>query len=349
MRVLAFYNYDIKSISDAWTEEGRNAPPSQHLWGVPELQRRGHDVCYLDYEYRAALKTVRELRVLGDLDLQKRALAVAAEYDAIYCAHQPSAAVLALLRKWGWLRMPVVALGYQSPRSTGRAMRIWCNGFVAGLDRLLCLSDAMERDFLGLGMPAQRHYHARTTRPEGDPHFISVGKSFRDFESLIQGFPFDRARLTVLGAGEAPDLSAPASAEGRSTVQNGWIDWKEFVRILPDFQALVLPVDLARSRGHNAIGLTAVTEALASGLPVVVTQNPYIGVDIETEDVGAWVAPYSPEGWRETINAICDDPGARLAMGRRARSLAEHRINIESFADTLEQTLLEVSAGRAIG
>lgn len=354
MRVLAFNNYDIKSIADEWNAEGQNAP-SQHLWGCPELQRLGHDVTYLDYEGSAALKSLsRKTRVLGDLDLQKRVLDQAGHFDVIYSGHQPTVSGLALLRSMGLLKTPVVAVGYQSPRSYGAMYKMWTRALVGGLDKLLCLSDAMEADFIQLGMRPDRlgqirwgvdlrHYTCAPDVPAGDPHFVSVGKSFRDFHTLIHGFPFDKARLTILGAGKTIDVDLPPEAAGRLEIRSDWIDWREFARILPGFHGLVLPIAMDQSRGNNAIGLTAVTEALASGLPVIATENPYIGIDIEAESVGRWVPPADPSGWRAAISAVCDAPDKAAQMRRRARDLAETRINIDAFAATLDQTFRAVA------
>lgn len=354
MRVLAFNNYDIKSIAREWVAEGKDAP-SQHLWGCPELERLGHEVTYLDFEGSASLKRLsQKTRVLGDLDLQKRVLRQADDFDVIYSGHQPTVATLALLRSMGVLKTPVVAVGYQSPRSSGRLYRAWTRALVGGLDKLLCLSDAMEADFIALGMRPERlgpirwgvdlrHYSWSAALPEGDPQFVSVGKSFRDFQALIDGFPFDKARLTILGAGKSIDVPLPPEAEGRLTIRSDWIDWREFARILPGFHAMVLPIAMDQSRANNAIGLTAITEALASGLPVLATDNPYIGIDLAGEGVGGWVPRADPAGWRAAISELCDAPDETAAMRRRARDLAEARINIDGFAATLDAAFQEVA------
>lgn len=355
IRVLAFNNYDIKSIYDQWNAEGQNAP-SQHLWGCPELQQLGYAVTYMDYDSSAALKSLsRKTKVLGDLDLQKRVLDHASQYDVIYCGHQPTVSVLALLRSIGLLKTPLVAVGYQSPRSISTAYRMWTRAMVGGLDRLLCLSEAMEADFLQLGMRPDRlgqirwgvdlrHYSFTPKLPVGDLHFVSVGKSFRDFHSLIHGFPFDKARLTIMGAGKSIDVELPPEAVGRLEIHSGWIDWPEFAKMLPVFHGLVLPIVMDQSRGNNAIGLTAVTEALASGLPVIATHNPYIGIDLEAEQVGHWVQPGDPNGWRAAITAVYENTDKAAQMRCDARKLAETRININVFAATLDQTFRAVAS-----
>lgn len=351
MRILAFNNYDIATIAQDWEAEGRNAP-SQHLWGCPELRALGHDVTYLPFAGSKRLKSLsRATRIFGDLDLQKRALRAAETHDVIYCAHQPTVAWLAMLRAAGRLKTPVVAVGYQSPRGTGPVARLWARGLVKGLDRLLCMSDAMEADFRALGLASSqmgqirwgvdlRHYSTGPL-PRGIPHFVSVGKSFRDFQTLIDGFPFDQAELTILGADRSLDVDLSNVPDGRLHIRGDWIDWREFVKILPGFHGMVLPIDMNGSRGNNAIGLTAVTEALACSVPVVATGNRYIGIDLAVEGVGHWVAPGDPEGWRRGVEAICADPDP-LATRVRARELAETRINIETYAATLDAALRSV-------
>ncbi len=354
MRVLIFNNYDLKSIETDWLSTSGDSP-SQHLWGGPELRDLGHDVEFLEFAGVGWLKSLsRILRVFGDLDLQYRAMKSAKDFDVIYCAHMPTVAFLAILRTLRLFQTPVIAVNYQSPAKKGLLERIWARVFVGGLDRILSLSEEVENDLRKLGVSEARlvqvrwgvdirHYKCKQ-RPSGDePHFVSVGKSFRDFQSLISGFPYEQAKLTVLGAGKEFDVDVPPKAEGRLIIRSEWIDWRDYIGCLPDFDALVLPISLEETRGNNAIGLTAATEALASGIPVISTENSYLGINLEAEGVGCWVPACDPDAWCRILSEFASDRDASAEMRVRARKLADECFNIRSFASTLSDAINEVS------
>jgi len=350
MRILAFSNYDIGGIHKLWNEEKQEAP-SQHMWGGVQLSERGHDVVYLDFEQSKWLKWLYgKLRMVGDLGLQLDVKRKARNFDAVYCAHQPTVALLSLFRRIGLFRKPLVAVGYQTPRSNGFVARTYAKLFINGLDRLLCMSDEMEADLGRLGVKKakmgqirwgvdMKYYPFGETAEADVPHFLSVGKTFRDFGALISGFPFDRARLTVFGAGHELNVPIPTEADGRLEIRSDWMEWREYVQLLPGFHAMVLPIDMKASNANNAIGLTAVTEALIAGLPVISTDNRYIGIDLAGDGIGYWVEPGSSDAWSAAISKCCDDLETLHAMRRKARDVAETRINIQAFADVLEAEL----------
>ncbi|MDG2340304.1 MAG: glycosyltransferase [Paracoccaceae bacterium] len=354
MRILAFCNYDIGEIHKYWLEEDGNSP-SQHMWGCVELEEKGHSVDYLEFEKYRSLKWVsNKLKLLGDLDLQFRALRRAKDFDVIYCSHQPTVAVLALLRRLKLLRTPIVALGYQSPRSNSALYRFWVRTFVRGLDKLLCLSDDMQRDLIALGARVDimqqirwgvtlQHYSPMEWQNVDVPRFISVGKSFRDYQCLVDGFPFDRAHLTIMSAGQDLSVDLPASATGRIEIRDDWIEWTEYVAILPTFDGLLLPIDVTSANTNNAIGLTALTEAFAAGIHVIASDNPYIGIDLEAENVGNWVPTGDASAWEATITKYVENRDLSAQRGDNARAFAEERLNIRVFADELESALIEVT------
>ena len=106
--------------------------------------------------------------------------------------------------------------------------------------------------------------------------------------------------------------------------------------------AVLVPLAVQHLRVDNAIGLTAVLEALSLGVPVVVTRNDFLGIDIEAEGVGVWVAPGDPGDWSRTLSDLAQDLPRLRAMGRRGRQLAENRLNIETYARVLADNIAAV-------
>lgn len=357
IRILAFNNYDIKRILNLWITENR-AAPSQHLWGLPELEEMGFEFEILDYQKSKILKQLsKSLGVFGDLDLQWRALKKAKGFDVIYCAHHPTAALLSLFRRLGVLKTPVIVVGFQSPKKNNALWRLVTKLYVRGFDKLLCMSKEMEEDFLNLGMPAEKmsqirwgfeykFYHPRE-KPKGKiPRFIAAGKAHRDYVSLINGFPFDLAELVVCGAGSDILNHMPEGNEDRLVIVKEWLDWKKFGEMVSESHGFIIPLDMTGLKVNNAIGLTACLEACSSGVPVVITKNPYLGVDIEMEGVGVWVEPDNPQDWNRTIRYLVENENQRARMGMTARELIENELNIGAFSSALADHILEVTGSK---
>jgi glycosyltransferase involved in cell wall biosynthesis len=351
-----FANYDLEKIRRSWEAEDRDAP-AQHLWGYASLAANGATVDILSPNPHGWLSRVsRRIGLFGDLGLQWRALRAASRYDVIYSAHHLTSSLLAFCRLVGVLRTPVLAIGYQSPKSTGPFWRLITTLFARGYDRLLCMSDAMEQDYRALGIPAERLGQIRwgvdlplyrgRRQAERDGCFISPGKTHRDFQSLVAGLP-DGARLTICGAGRDPDLPEADSIGAEIAVVQKNLPWRDYLDRFSRASVVVLPLNTSALRGNNAIGLTALTEAMALGVPALVTRNDYLGLDIEGEGVGFWVTPDDAADWRDKMTTLMTDQATVERMRERAIALAESMFNLDAFDRTLQQALHEIAGDRS--
>jgi len=370
MRIALTNNYDIAGIRGMWLQEGKNAP-TQHLWGYAELCEMGHDVEIMPAPSSAWLKVVsRRLKVFGDIETQWRIFLNASQYDVIYSAHHLSTATLSALRVLRILRVPVVAVAFQVPRRKGVLARLFTKIFVAGNDKILCLSRQCREDMAELGVPAQRlavaswgvdlaHYHISETSfavqtPSKDPplepsqsappkpFLLSPGKAFRDFRSLAAGMAaITRCDLVIAGV---PSLATESYIVSSANIRvlKSFVPWRELLKIYADAFAVLIPVDVGAGYFNNAVGLTNATEALAFGKPILATRNPYLGFDVEREGVGLWVDPYDSGGWTKAINVLLDNPDTCKRMGLKARALAETHYNIQAFSGQVAAAVISV-------
>jgi len=81
-----------------------------------------------------------------------------------------------------------------------------------------------------------------------------------------------------------------------------------------------------------------VLEALASGLPVLVSREGGMGRVIVEGETGFVLPGETGEAWGETVAALAGDPPARRRMGQSARRYAEE--TLPSWEDVLVQDLL---------
>ncbi|CAM2067067.1 Glycosyltransferase family 4 protein [Sulfidibacter corallicola] len=82
-------------------------------------------------------------------------------------------------------------------------------------------------------------------------------------------------------------------------------------------------------------------EALAAGVPVIQTTDGWIAELLADHRCGYTVPPQDPDAVIEALRRLADDPEARRAAGRRARTLAREQFDLEKLADRYLASLHE--------
>jgi glycosyltransferase involved in cell wall biosynthesis len=138
-------------------------------------------------------------------------------------------------------------------------------------------------------------------------------------------------QLIVAGSGESryeQSMRALAEAEGVAdrVIWAGQVSGDEKRAVLAAADVFVLP-----SYNEN-FGIAAV-EAIASGLPCILTAGVAVHREIEAADAGL-ISGGSVEAVVECIKGM-NEPSARASMSRNARTLAENEFSIASMATGL--------------
>lgn len=346
-------------MDEAWRLWKLGLYPGNHLYGMAEIARSGHEVVIPPYRVHRWLARLGRAIRLGDLDQQFRALFQ--RCDIIYSASQVDTLALALLRTAGWLRRPLIATVHR-PFRPGLERRMAAGLYARGHDRLICLGAAMERHMLEeVGVAAGQlvrldwgvdleFYHPGLLQqpPVGPPLILSAGKTARDYDLLIRAIDGLPCRLRILTVGrQAPHVPRPANVEILTGTGDEFA--LSYAELIAEYQAasvIAIPLLIPRARRATMgqTGLTSVFEAMAMGRPVVMTRNDQLVLDVEREGVGRW-AGTDPESWRHEILAMIQDPEACRRMGERGRSLCERRYNMAEYALRLHRVFEEALGG----
>ena len=361
MRVILVTNYDLSGILESLQQEQGNAP-AQHLWGYTYLNDHDVSIEILPFEKYTFLKRISEkLKVLGDLDQQLRLLIKHDQYDVIYSAHNLTTLFISFLRLLRILKKPIVTVAYQAPREKNFYWKLFVKLFIGGNDKVLCLSEALLNDLEEFGVSKQKleliewgtdlkfynsdslyinqHNFNQHNQFDGQNFIFSPGKTYRDYPTLLQAFTDVDWRLTICGAGKFDLSDSSESIPSNVTIIPDMIDWRDFIKLYQQAYAVAIPLVNDTSKFKNAIGLTALTEAMATGKAIVMTRNDYAGVDLEREGIGIWVDPGDVEGWRKAISYLLEHPEVNREMGKKARLLAEKKFNLELFSKKLAKYL----------
>jgi glycosyltransferase involved in cell wall biosynthesis len=352
MKIALINNYDMRSIAMSRQQEGLNAP-AQHLWGLIGLPEHGIQADVVDFQQFSFLKKLSDkIKLLGDLDQQLKLLFKQNRYDAVYSAHHLSTLLLSALRHIGILRIPLVAIAYQAPRSHSFIWTWFVRIMMGGNDRILCLSQALLEDMAAFGIPRHKlsvigwgvdlpsYAMGRTGIPEEERFVFSSGKSYRDYPTLL-GAIGDRS-LTICGAGKDVWTKGMPVPPANVNIIQDMIHWTDFIRIYQQSSIVAIILEENHDRFKNAIGFTVLSEALAVGKAIIMTRNDYVGIDLEAEGIGIWVEAGDVMGWQRAINYLLDNPKIAEEMGQKARNLAEKRYNLTRFTEQLATALWDV-------
>lgn len=365
-RVLMTNNYDMPLQRRLWQRDG-GLRPNHHLWATLQLEEAGYPTTMIPFAASPRLDRLSaRLRVLGDLAQQWYAFRHRDSYDVLYAAHQNPLLLLALLRRLGLFRKPMLSVLHRS-YGTRWPARVFVDGWLRGYDALMSVTreiaramraegrwrdDALVELPWGLDVPAfDRAVEGVATASGGERHFMSTGKTHRDFAVLVDAFRGQSERLRVYhGDDNKPALAARDAAAGATNIDFfdlSFDDWRDIARINKEAFAILVALDLDAAANYaNGFGLTALLDAMAAGRPVIVTRTAYPVIDVEAEGIGVFVDGADPAAWRAAIRRLADDPAAAEAMGRRARRLCETTYNIDTYAAGVMRLIDRLAAPR---
>jgi glycosyltransferase involved in cell wall biosynthesis len=90
-----------------------------------------------------------------------------------------------------------------------------------------------------------------------------------------------------------------------------------------------------------------VARALACGVPVLASDLPRLRYLVEHEGTGLLVPAGDEEAWTRAVQRASSSPGARQRWSRRARELAEERLDWRRVAEVFETILADARARQA--
>lgn len=230
----------------------------------------------------------------------------------------------------------------------------WLTYLNPGVDRIICVSDAVKDYLLSIGIPSARlariykghdvAWYGRS--PPADlarfgipPDAFVVGfagnmRRVKGCDVLIRAAHLvpGSLRAHFLLVGEARDrnvLKLAADDRVRDTVH--------LTGFMPDAPSLIGACDVFVMPSIAREGLPrAVIEAMAQEVPPIVTNVGGMPELVVNGECGLVVEPGNPRVLADAICSMAERPGIREAMGKRARRRIETDFNIEQ---TISQTV----------
>lgn len=319
--------------------------PDRSPYGLHRLADHGLDVRFapseLEDRSRLVQRVARSVRHRTD-GYELIGAPSLADADAVL-AYDERTGVPALLRGGapvaagiGWLTTRSAAgrvHGALAARALPRAAAVWaqCSAVLPVIGSEWKI--APERlHFIPLGIDTD--FYAEQPAPETGWTVMSAGEDrFRDHPTLVAAV--EQVRRTVPHAALELASSLPLHApEGLVTVHTERLNGR--IRELYRRAAVVA---IALHPTVTGSGLTVVLEAMASGRPLVVTDNPGVSDYVQHGVTGLLVPPGDPDAMAGAIRTLLLDEDMRVEMGRRAAAAARERFTTEVMAAHLAEML----------
>ena len=367
MKILLLNNYDLIPIKKEWDIDGESG---HQLWGMTQLDRYGIEtdiLPYRDRKFQFIKKISQKIKILGDLDQQFRVIKQINEYDLIYSGHYFTTSLLSLLRKLKILKQPLISIAFQSPRPN-LLMKILSIFVIAGNDKIICLSPEIKEhliedfkispsrlEFIPWGYDTNFHTPPAPINEQKAGYILSTGKSFRDYDTLIQSFkdidfPLEiigysdnilsnldsiplNVRLTIpLGAvNQNMDKLVGKQFPANIKIVNKLLTTAQLLSKYKNTYAVAIPLELPDNKPYNTVGLSSLLEAMCMGKAIITTENRDMGINLEREGIGITVPVKDSLAWKQAIQYLLENPAETKEMGEKARYLAEKKYNLDNF------------------
>lgn len=352
MRIYFYHTQDLNFMEQEW-QKGNF--PGHLLYGALHLKDEGVDVIMHKYIDGTKNRLWRMLRNAWKI------LTCKESFDAIYGTRHNGIEIIIALRALGLYRKPIVCWHHQPLENSGNKLKEFiARRFYKGIDHFFFFSERLRERSLASGRiksgstsvcpwGADLEYYDRLMQnnPCGTHEgFISTGKELRDMPTLINAFEsnpdqhLDIITATNCGVNYEELFLVTKIPQNISVKIN-----REKRIVINDLALAIWPhktICICCKETNYTVGLTTLVEALAFGLPVIISKNPNQPFDAGEEGCGISIPYGDVEGWKKAIRFIADNPDEAERMGKRAREMAELTYNVRNCAHTVAEKLKQV-------
>ena len=106
-------------------------------------------------------------------------------------------------------------------------------------------------------------------------------------------------------------------------------------------QASILAIPCEKRK--YGVGYTNVVEALPYYIPILMTHNPDIHINLEKEGIGYLIEPYDVEAWKEKIIYLKQHPEVIETMSKYAKKLTEGEYNARTTASYIMNDFIRIT------
>jgi len=329
--------------------------PGHCLFGAPELEKLGYKIFYSSPENH--LKTNALSLCMYLLKYTIRIIQDTRSIDLIYSPYPNFLDFIIFLRSIKIFSKKIII--YQQSTVTKKkgflGYYIRQKLYYKGVDKLIFLDKKTASDSIKTGLVTKKQTFVvnwgpdveqykrildKSIKKEGikDIKFISTGKDSRDFNLMFEAFCNLNAKFEFY----LTDLDLVGKFKKKYNNIN--VHYLEESKDSPQI-ALKATMDsdvsivICKPTRPTANGYTALCEAMGLGKPVILTENPYMPIDVEKEGFGKTVPVGDIVALRKAINSFYNDPELVAEYSKNARMYAEKQCNSTILGNQLDKLI----------
>ena len=345
---MKVFFYHIDPVFEEFELWRRGEFPGHLLYGMTHFENYGIECQYYGEKFDFRMKRLKLMFYnLYEL-LFKR------NFDLLYAVSHRGLELIIFLRAIGLFHKPIIVWHHSAVINPSNFFRKKISEiFYKGIDRMCFFSEELIERSISTGKVSKlnsvlvhwgadlEYYSKFDGQYRSCEKFISTGVENRDFTTLIKalnetGAPCDIYTRFFMNRNYLKEV------ENKVAI-NANVHFKMVNKSVPEMAQIVSMaycVVICCLDYPYTVGLTTLVEAMALGMPIIVTDNPTFEMDIEKEGAGIKVAYGDVEGWIKAINYIAEHPLEAKKMGRKARLLAEKQYNLEILSKEVAEVIL---------
>ncbi|MCS6285483.1 MAG: glycosyltransferase family 4 protein [Nitrospira sp.] len=166
---------------------------------------------------------------------------------------------------------------------------------------------------------------------EKEPYFLSVGRTFRDYDTLLAAFSKMKVPLRII----ASRSNINASQVSPNVEVEYDLPGPQMLERMARCLAVVIPLQVR----SISIGQSVLLQAMTLQKPVIVTQVPGTEDYIEHMKSGIFVPPNDSEAIRDAVLLLVENPELRGSLGLAARERVKNLYLPQHYADSVANLL----------
>lgn len=186
-------------------------------------------------------------------------------------------------------------------------------------------SDYSNCEFLFWGPDLDFYKSIDTKQNKKEYDFIAAGKTLRDYDTLRKSLKGMHVKTKIIGANNS---------------KTNEITYIELLRLYNVSRFIVIPMAKQNNPNHYLIGLTSFLDVMGMGLPVIMSDNSNIGIDIDKIGIGFTYPPGDSLALHKILmNCSQMDSSTYEEMCNNCRKFAQEN-SFEKFSNHIKSILL---------
>ena len=229
--------------------------------------------------------------------------------DILYLDNLQGLNKLVVLKRVGILKCKIVAWKYTYCKEYSNSIKNWFTKFFywKGIDRIYMMFDNHTRHALShnivkdyqittLSRGAEIKWYEKYLKPQKDNFLVmATGKDSRDYQTLSEACEQTQTNCHIITRRHESNIKVAEKFKNSQYIKFTFMEDlhinNEYEYIMQQQgQASILAIPCERR--EYGVGYTNIVEALPYYIPILMTHNPDIHIDLEKENIGYLIEPY---------------------------------------------------------